>query len=137
MWSNQGTYLHVREVKITVEDLDGNPVEGAVVGITQDSSTPKEWHSGTTDSNGQLLNVWGRHPLFVEKEEYSNGNYYQWSNDTSSGLSHTIVVTKKGYQVEQRTIEVTEDKDLTFTLTPIGDGATTLYDSTVYDSTFY
>jgi len=135
VWASQGTHLHGHQVAITVQDLDGNPVENAFVSIIQ--SEGNEYWSGKTNASGQLKCSSGEDVVLIEKEETSDETYDNWSTDESSGLYHTIIVTADGYQVEQSNYEITEEKDITVTLTPLGDGATTLYDCTMYDSTLY
>ncbi len=137
VYSNTSIRLKCHEVAITVQDLEGNPIENACVAMVQNSATAKEWHTGFTDSNGELLDVNGYTPILAEKEETATGVYTSWSDDDAADLSHTIMVTAAGYQVEQSRYEITEDKNITVTLTPLGEGATALFDSAIYDSTIY
>ncbi len=109
-WSNQGTYLHVRELDLTINDENGNPLENAAISIIQQSTIAKEIHVGHSNSDGKLVNVWGDNPIFVEKEETSTGVYEQWSNDAESGLCHRVIVSYEGYVTAYQDVEFTEEK---------------------------
>ncbi len=138
--STDGLYLVTREVSITVKDTDNNPIDKATVSITQ--SEGKEWLSGHTNSDGQLLNIWDNPPVLVEKEliSYTGPTYTNWSDSIASGRYHTIVVSKEGYVQQELQVEVTENKTLTFTLeessVPVKTN-TELHGCTLYGSTIY
>lgn len=109
-WAYNATHLHVRRVKLTVQDVDGNPISQASVSLIQASSPSKEWHAGLTDSNGELKNVWGNDPILVEKEEVSTGVYQQWSNDTNNDLYHIITVAKKVIMLASKSVSAILDQ---------------------------
>ncbi len=109
MWTYNGTHLHVFSLGLTVNDINGSPIENAAVSIIQQSVASKEWHAGLTNSNGQLKNVWGDNPVFVEKEETSEDIFEQWSDSIDNSRYHQISVSKSGYRIETRNIEFTDD----------------------------
>ena len=59
--------------------------------------------------------MWGDDPVFIEKEETSNGVYDQWS-DGNGNQVHTITVSHPDYQVDTREIAFTQDRDITVTM---------------------
>jgi hypothetical protein len=114
--SNHGGILHVREVDVRVVDSEGNPIEKATVTLIQ--SEQREWHSGFTDANGELKNIYGDPPILVEKEETEIGVFAEWSDSIADGRFHRVLVSKAGYGMHNQAIEVTEDLDLEITLYP-------------------
>ena len=139
-FQNHGSAVfYGRELSITVKDLSNNPIDKAVVSITQ--AEGKEWLSGHTNSDGELLNIHSNAPVVVEKQAL-NDNYVipsfsQWSDDIAGGQYHVVQVSKEGYQTETYQLEMTEDRIITVNLTPIAKTNTVVYDSTLYDSTIY
>ena len=142
IWSGGGTYLHSRKFNITVQDSGGSPIENATVRVrTKLEKTvgsrdyPYEEYSFLTNENGRYVGAVEDDLYLTEKEEYSAGNYYQWSDGNSNNV-HIIEVSKTGYTLDTREIAMTEDRDITVTLTD-NDATTKLIDSTIIDSTIY
>jgi len=134
-WGVDCSHTWVRYMNITVQDLDGNPIENAMVSMVQ--SEGKEWYSALTEADGKIYGVYGNSPILTEKEETSNGVFIQWSDDEGAGQYHTITCSKAGYMTQSANYEMTQDRDITITLTPLNDGGTNIYDSTIYDSVIY
>jgi len=42
-----------------------------------------------------------------------------------------------GYMTQSANYEMTQDRDITITLTPLNNGGTNINDSTIYDSVIY
>jgi hypothetical protein len=133
--SNNSASLHVREVSITVVDINDAPIEKACVSLRQ--AEDKEWHCGFTNSDGKLLNGFGDPSVLIEKEETSYNVFDNWSDDISAGRYHIIQVSKDGYTTKSQDIEITEDKDITIKLYSSENGATTIINSTMYDCVIY
>jgi len=135
VWSTEGRHVTVRQVGITVKDLNGDPIEGAVVSIQQ--SEMKEWYSATTNADGEVLNIFDMKPFFIEKEETSNGVFVNWSDSIADGRYHEFVATADGYSSETAKYEITQDRDIVITLTPKNTGATVINNATINNSTIY
>ena len=136
IWASNGTHLHARTLDLTVNDEGGSPLENATVSIIQQSATPKEIWTGTTNSDGNLLTMFDTLPVFVEKEETSTGVYENWSDGTGD-LKHKILVAYPGYKVGTQDIEFTQDRTVTMGLSLEDTPSTVIYDSTINNSTIY
>jgi len=135
-YGGQGTVLHVRKLDITVLDENSDPLENAIVHIRQKDATREQW-AFYTDSNGQIrCGGYDEDIYLVEREEYSNGNFVEWSDGTGD-LVHVIDVSAGGYTVDSREVAMNQDREITVQLSVAPAGATTIYDSTFYGSTIY
>ena len=106
---------NVFSLDLTVVDTDGNIIEDASVMISQNEG--KEHHQFLTDASGNITDVYGDLPVFVnESRNVTLAAYTKWSDGTSRDLQHTIVVSKPGYGVKSVPVAFTEDKTLTVTL---------------------
>ncbi len=137
-WTNSGTFVHCRELDITVQDVNLDPIENVAVTIIQ--SEGKEKWSDFTNSSGKLLSAWGHNIALVEKlETTTEGTYTNWSDSIASGRYHSIIVSKEGYDTQEIQLEMTEDKTVVVTLLESGETThdTKIYGSTLYGSTIY
>ena len=130
LWTTDGTHLHGHELDLTIQDSNGSSIENATVSVIQKSTPAHEIWTGYTNSDGKFLNMFGDNPVFIEKEETSNGNYVDWTTD-----GHTLLVSKDGYSVETQDIIFDSDKTITVTLQDKGYEGTQIIDSTLYDTT--
>lgn len=72
----------------------GNPVEGASVTIVQ-----SEGHiviNGVTDSNGKVLNPYGKETVLPISQQTSTAVYDLWADSIAGGRYYTISVFKEG-----------------------------------------
>jgi hypothetical protein len=134
VWAGSGTHLHGRNLTITVNDSGGSPLPNANVNVRQKEGY-ENW-SFLTDANGQIKDMWGDDPVFIEKEETSTGVYDQWS-DGNGDQVHIITISHPDYQIDTREVAFTQDRTIVAQLTANAVGVTTIYDSTFYDSTIY
>lgn len=104
---NNGVLLHAHEIDITVQDENGDPIEGICVSLVQVDG--KERHSEFTNSNGKILTAFGGNPFLIEKEETSEGVFEDWSD-------HYLIASGKGYKTVVRDIGVTQDLTITITM---------------------
>lgn len=116
IWSTNGSHYHVWPLALTVNDPNGNAIQDAEVIVYQVSGN-EHWFF-KTDASGNIYDVHGDDPVFVEKEETSTGVYSQWSDSIASGRYHTIIVAQEGYQVWQRRVTFTSAQTITATLIP-------------------
>jgi len=119
---NWGGIFYVYALDLTVEDDNGDPVEGAAVTITQ-SDSKEEWQL-VTDSSGKPRTdprMAGK-ILLVHKEWISgdpvSGTFELWS-DASNNTNHAIQAAKDGVGVAADTVVMSEDRSLTLTLTGV------------------
>ncbi len=113
-WGTQGTYLYGYELDLTAQSIDGAPVENAVVMVRQVGN--KEFLTAKTDVKGTVKTLWGGLPVFVEKEETSNGVFIDWSNSLVDNY-HIITVAKEGYDTNSQHILFNENKEVIVVLT--------------------
>tara|TARA_Y100000310_G_scaffold319966_2_gene375880 strand:- start:968 stop:2470 length:1503 start_codon:yes stop_codon:yes gene_type:complete len=150
-WSNTGTHLHVRTLDLTVYDENGDYLNNARVNVRQKegketwdfltkshtSSDPSV--ANTPDHDGQISNVFGDFPVFVEKEETSTGVFTQWSN--GGDQVHELTVSYPGYVTHHEELKFTSDLvvEVTMELDPgtVPNTATKIYNSTLYNTTLY
>jgi len=122
-WSTNSTYLHVRDLALTIQDHNGQALENASVQIRQ--SEDKEIWNFFTDSNGQIKDCHGDDIVLVEREETSNAVYTNWSDSISGGRFHRILVAKEGFQSKEYQVEMTADQTITIQLSPVTSANTT------------
>lgn len=110
-WSGDGSHFHVWPLTMTVQDEKGNAIQNALVIVRHiDGNEAWMFH---TNASGQVLDLFGDDPVFVEKEETSIGVYTSW---TSPG--HEIVVSKPGFQVWRQAIVFNAAQTVTAELAP-------------------
>lgn len=106
-WGTGGITLHGYTIGITVIDEASSPIENATVTILEENGREK-W-TGLTDSNGELLNMFGDKPFLIEQEQYGASSYGDWG-------THKIIVSKEGYKTEVVDFECTQAEDFEITL---------------------
>jgi len=107
------------ELNLTVTDTQGNVIENAMVTVAQASN--KEMSHFTTDSNGNIKDLYGDDPVFIERQVYgySTLTYSMWSDDISSGRYHNITIMKDGYLPYNKKVEFTSNQTVIAVLHPI------------------
>ena len=144
-WTNVGTnltfssttntgYYEVYELDLTVT-AGGSPLAGATVTVRQHEGN--ETHTFITDSNGQIKDLFGDLPVFVYREILSNTPTYDVWSDGSGNLYHDITVSHPDYQIDTRQVAFSQDRVITAQLSDLQPDQTTIYGSTIYDSTIY
>ncbi len=73
-WYYNGSIHWTKTLDLTVEDVSGNPIEGASITIQQSQGYERE--TLYSDSNGEVLDVFGDLPVFVEKIEVNFRIFY-------------------------------------------------------------
>jgi len=134
VWAANGTHLHARKLTLTVNDSGGSPLQDAIVNVRQKEGY-ENW-TFITDASGQIKDIWGDDPVFIEKEETSTGVYDQWSDGTGNQI-HEIIISHPDYETAKREVAFTENQTLIVQLADNPAGVTKIYDSTIYDSTIY
>ena len=131
-WTNAygGGTLLSHEIGITIQDSDGNPIEG--VAFTSTEVNGYEIWTGISDSNGAILSVTG------DKIILAKTAYYAYAENTPVDWSgKKFLSVKDGYNKDVQNYTVTQDEDIIITLITENEQATTIYDSTIYDSVIY
>ena len=132
--NNQG-YYEVYELALTVNDSGGSPLQYAHVTIHQKEG--HETHHFTTDANGQIKDLFGDDPVFVYREILSNTPTYDIWSDGNGNLVHQITIAHPDYQIDTREVAFDQNRSITAQLTVNAVGVTSIYDSTLYDTTIY
>jgi len=114
IWSTNGSHYHVWPLTLTVQDQNGTAIQNAEVMVVQNSAN--EYWYFRTDASGNINDCFGDDPVFVEKEETSNGVYTQWSDSIASSRYHTIRIFKDGYAPWSRQVTFTAAQTITATL---------------------
>jgi len=121
-WVNRGTYYDVYPLTLSVQDQNGNELEGATVIVTQSEGYETHTFQTTTadgsQNPGNVKDLHGDDPVFVYREEYALNTYDVWSDSIANGRYHTIIITKEGFQNWERRVTFTEAKTITATLIP-------------------
>lgn len=113
----RGSFYWVKSLNLTITDLSGNPIQGAIIYVNQ--SQGYERHTLISDENGQVKDLYGDDPVFVEKEETAFDVYNNWSDSIAAGRYHEIVITKEGYQPWVKKVEFTNNITITAALQPV------------------
>jgi len=96
---NNGGYVNrVHGLDLTIEDPDGNGIDGAFVHIEQ--SEGKEKYLFKTDASGKLIAVHGHEvALLCHQHQYGDNEStaVEYWSDSSNGTSHDVVITANGY----------------------------------------
>ena len=100
-------HFEVNYLDLTVEDYDGNPIQGASVEVKQ-ASGYEEWKF-KTDEGGKIKDCFGDYPVFVNNEDPLDGTKEKWSDSIEEGRYHLITVSKEGFQTWQRRVEFIDD----------------------------
>lgn len=115
-WDSKGTYLHVWGLDLTVNDENGVAIPNATVQVRQKEN--KEVWDFQTNASGQIEDLYGDDPVFVEKEQTSAAVFVQWSDGSTDDKKHEILISKPGYQVWRRDVAFTADQVITAVLIP-------------------
>lgn len=115
---NSGSTIQwVYGLDLTIEDRQGNPIEGAFVHVEQ--SEGKERFVFETKANGKLDQMHDLEvALLTNLHQYGNSktsNSEYWS-DASNSTSHQVVVFKDGYRPAAATFVMDADKSSTIQL---------------------
>jgi len=120
-YSGTATYAveYVNRLTVTVVDSTGSPVENARIAITQIDDY-EAW-SFKTNSSGQI-DVYG-YPWLLCTHYRKYGDYplfyYDYKSDAVNGGGHNIVVIKAGYATYNKTVYVSEDREVDIILQPL------------------
>jgi len=147
--SNNPVHLHCRTLDLTVYDENGDYLNNARVNVRQKegnetwdfitrshtSSDPSD--PSRPDHDGQISDMFGDFPVFVEKEETSTGVYVNWSN--GGDQVHELTVSYPGYVTHHEELKFTSDLtvEVTLELETTPSTETKIYNSTLYNTTLY
>lgn len=115
--SSPGSLYHVQALTMTVYDIYGNAIPDATVWVSQSEGYEESWFM--TTATGQVKDIFGDDPVFVQREEYPDTTYDNWSDSIASGRYHQINVYKEGYQPWSTQLEFTADRTVSAKLQPV------------------
>ncbi len=134
-YGSKRTYYDVYSLDLTVEDADGSPIENAMVILWQKEGlgSPEIFR---TDASGNIFDLYGDLPVFVYRENYTNDSTFNYWADGTSDQVYIMHIVKQDYTTDTRELTFAANQTITAVLTA-NPTATTIIDSTLYDSTIY